>query len=109
MESSRAVRVHRVGTITCGCTLIIFGMLFLLHMIVPAFSYTFIFRLWPCIFIMLGVEILIGNSSKKEDMFVYDKGAVFLLVVLAVFAMLMGFTDYCMTHIAVQPGCVSIQ
>lgn len=109
MEKNKTERVHRIGTITCGCTLIIFGMLFLLHMIVPAFSYTFIFRLWPCIFIMLGIEILVGNYNKREDVFVYDKGAVFLLVVLAVFAMIMGFTDYCMTHICAQPGSIYIQ
>lgn len=108
MENRNNTRVHRVGTITCGSTLIVSGILFLVHMIIPVISYEFIFRLWPCILIMLGIEVLIGNY-KKEDVFVYDKGAVFLLVVLAIFAMIMGFAEYCMTCVDVQTGGIYIR
>lgn len=85
--------VHRVGTITFGCTLIIFGVLFLLHMIVPSFGYEFIFRLWPCILIFLGIEILVGHY-KEGSTFVYDKASIFLLVVLSFFSLVMASIDY---------------
>lgn len=97
-KKENTVRVHRIGSITFGISLIVFGILFLLHMLVPVISYTFIFRLWPCIFIILGIEILIGNY-KEGSSFVYDKTAVFLLIVLSFFAMSMAVADYCMLHI----------
>ena len=40
-------RVHRVGTVTFGVVLILFGILFLLHLFFPVLEYRFIFRLWP--------------------------------------------------------------
>ena len=59
MEKNNSAATHRVGTLTLGCMLILFGILFLIHMIVPVIGYLFIFRLWPCIFIMLGIEVLL--------------------------------------------------
>ena len=93
MEIKKYERVHRVGTITCGTVLIITGILFLLHILFPVISYLFIFRLWPCVFILLGIEILVGNC-KKDVSFVYDTGAVVLLILLLLFAMAMAFVDY---------------
>lgn len=95
MEEKQAVKTHRVGSITFGMALIVFGILFLLHLVLPQLSYVTIFHLWPCIFVLLGIEILIGNSRYGEG-FVYDKTAIFLIVILALFAMGMGVADYCM-------------
>ena len=81
MEPNKKETIHRVGTITCGTVLIVTGILFLLHIIFPVISYLFIFRLWPCILILLGAEILIGNC-KKDVSFVYDTGSVVLLILL---------------------------
>ena len=61
MEENR--RVHRVGTVTGGIVMIIYGVLFLLHTIFPIIKYRFIFRLWPIILIILGLEILAGNAK----------------------------------------------
>ncbi len=91
-------RTRRVGTVTCGAAFILFGLLFLLHMIVPAVSYLLIFRLWPCILIMLGIEILIGNIHKTSD-YRYDKGAIFLLMILSCFAIIMAIADECIRQI----------
>ncbi|MCI8635100.1 MAG: hypothetical protein HFJ05_05820 [Eubacterium sp.] len=93
MEPNKKETIHRVGTITCGTVLIVTGILFLLHIIFPVISYLFIFRLWPCILILLGAEILIGNC-KKDVSFVYDTGSVVLLILLLLFAMAMAVVDY---------------
>lgn len=91
-QTHKETRVHRIGSVTCGISFILFGILFLVHMIVPYLNFWIIFRLWPCIFIMLGIEILVGNYRNAKD-FVYDKGAVFMLIVLILFAMTMGILN----------------
>lgn len=92
MDRKIEKRTHRIGTITCGISFILFGILFLLHTLIPYLNFWNIFRLWPCIFIMLGIEILVGSYKNTTD-FVYDKGAVFMLVVLMIFAMAMGILN----------------
>ena len=86
-------KVHRVGTITLGGMLITFGVLFLLRIFLVTLSYQFIFRLWPIIFIFLGLEILIANFKQKEERLFYDKTAIALIVILSFFAMGMAITD----------------
>ena len=93
MQNNTNETVHHVGTITCGTALITAGILFLLHIVFPIISYSFIFRLWPCIFILMGIEILVGNC-KKDARFVYDMGAVVLLILLLLFSVCMAFLDY---------------
>ncbi|MBQ8821710.1 MAG: hypothetical protein IJZ82_03640 [Lachnospiraceae bacterium] len=78
--------VHRVGTVTFGCCLILFGVLFLSRLFIPAFPIDFVFRLWPCMFIILGIEVLLANAGKNAE-FVYDKTAIVLMIVLFLFAM----------------------
>lgn len=82
-------RVHRVGTITLGICLIIIGGLFLAHMAFPEISYVFIYKLWPIVFIILGIEILLANFKSKLGEFVYDKTAIILVAGLIMFSMLM--------------------
>ncbi|MDF2844988.1 MAG: hypothetical protein K0R00_3414 [Herbinix sp.] len=53
-------KTHRVGTITLGGMLITFGTLFLLRIFVTTISYHIIFKLWPIIFILLGIEVLLS-------------------------------------------------
>ena len=87
-ENVKEVRTHRVGSITLGSTLVLFGILFLVHLFVPVLTYEIIFHIWPCIFILLGIEILLANRKKNVE-FVYDGKAVFLTIILTFFAMLM--------------------
>ncbi|WP_343208150.1 LiaI-LiaF-like domain-containing protein [Anaerolentibacter hominis] len=86
-------RVHRVGTFTFGILLVVFGLLFLLHLFIPALSYEIIFAFWPLIFILLGVEVLFFNFKQKTEKIIYDKGAVVLTVLLTFFAMIMACVD----------------
>jgi len=73
------------------------GTLFLLHMIFPVLDYGIIFRLWPLVFISLGIEVLV-SSRRPEEKVIYDGAAIFLLVLLVVFAMGMAGMDWIFTH-----------
>ncbi len=92
VTNTPTIRVHKVGTITLGISLIVFGCLFLAHTFYPALNYEMIFHTWPIIFILLGLEVLL---SSKENGFIIEKSAIFLLIILTFFAMGMGITDYC--------------
>ncbi len=98
-DNGRTVRTRRVGTVTFGLTLICFGVMFLIHIVVPALRYDIIFRLWPFVFILLGTEILVENhKSGAEYKFVYDFPAVIMLVLVLLFAMMLAAVDYAVTH-----------
>lgn len=86
-------RTHRVGTITLGIGLVGIGTLFLAHMFLPEMSYEFIYKVWPVIFILLGIEILLANGRKNTE-FVYDKTAIGLAVFLIIFSMFMAVLGF---------------
>lgn len=98
-------KIHRVGTITLGGMLITYGTLFLLRIFLPALTFDIIFKLWPVIFVFLGLEILIANFRQKEEKLVYDKTAIALTIILTFFAMGMALTslfmDYASAHMTV--------
>ena len=73
--------------------MVVFGILLLLHTIFDIVGYQMIFSLWPIILIGLGVEILLSNCFAKQ--FIYDKGAVVLLILMAVFTIGMAVADVC--------------
>ncbi len=87
-------RIHRVGTITAGMSMIAFGVLLLLHTFFEMISYKMIFSLWPFMLIGLGLELLLSNFSEKR--IVYDKAAVFILVFMTFFVMAMAAADVCL-------------
>lgn len=92
-NNTKPVRTHRVGSVTAGASMIIFGVLFLLHLIFDFINYTTIFSFWPVLLIGLGIEVLISNLWEKK--IVYDKAAIFLLITMAFFVMLMALADVC--------------
>ncbi len=91
-EESGKLRTRRVGSVTFGMTLILFGVLFLLHMVVPTLHYELIFQFWPVVF----VEILVENhrSNAEKCRFVYDFPAILMLVVMLLFAMVMAAAEF---------------
>ncbi len=93
-------RTHRTGSITAGLSMIIMGVLFVLHLFFDMISYEMIFRLWPFIIILLGIEILIANFLHRK--FIYDKGAVFLIILISLLAAVMADADWCLTNL---DGC----
>lgn len=92
--NNKHYRTHRVGTVTLGISLVGIGVLFLLHMFFSEISYQFIYKVWPVIFILLGIEILLANGKSKEKEFVYDKTAICLVAFLMIFAMLMAVIGF---------------
>lgn len=106
MGQGKIIRTRRIGTVTFGCVMVMFGVLFLARIFVPWLHYEDIVRLWPLVFIFLGVEVLVGNhGAAKADAeaerdgvrtdFVYDKTAILLTVCLTLFAMVMAAVDFC--------------
>ncbi|MDE5866233.1 MAG: hypothetical protein K2H31_06510 [Lachnospiraceae bacterium] len=93
-------RTHRVGTVTCGLVLILYGILFLVRLALPALDYRIIMELWPIVLVMLGVEILISSVGKNQDKqkFVYDFPAVLIIIVMLLFTMIMAVADFCMAE-----------
>ena len=85
------MRTHRVGSITTGISMIVFGVLFTLHLFTGFMDYEMIFKLWPFILVGLGIELLISNVLTEK--IVYDKAAVFLMIVTSLFAMCMASAD----------------
>jgi hypothetical protein len=90
-QKVKYTRTHRVGSVTTGLSLITFGILFVVHMFTGIMSYEMIFRLWPFMIIGLGVELLISNYL--TDKIVYDKAAIFLMIMTSFFAMCMAGAD----------------
>jgi len=93
------MKTHRVGTLTLGGMLIVFGVLFLLRIFFADLSYDIIFKLWPIVFIFLGSEVLVANFIQKEESkMVYDKTAFALIIILSFFAMGMAITELCINY-----------
>ena len=99
------MKQRRVGTITLGGILILYGVAFLLHTFVEGISYYLIFRLWPVIFLALGIEVLFASINWKEQEFKYDFAAIIIVCILVVFAMGMAGLDWMYAH---EKICTSI-
>lgn len=97
---AKGVQTRRVGSVTFGISLVCYGILFLVHIFVPIVRYSFIFRCWPVIFILLGGEILVESHKCRngEWKMVYDFPAVFMLVIMLLFAMIMAVFDFEMAY-----------
>lgn len=94
-DREEGYRTHRVGTITCGLVFVLYGILFLLRMVVPGLRFLMIANLWPVILISLGVEILAGCIPKNQEnqKIVYDFPAVLLVMLMSFFVMFMAVID----------------
>lgn len=94
------IRTHRVGTITCGITLVLYGILFLVRMFYPSVNYKVIFDLWPLILVFLGIEILLSCTKKnqEEQKFVYDLPAFLIVIAMMFFSLIMAAVDYGMRY-----------
>lgn len=89
---------RRVGTLTAGITLIVFGLLFLGRIVIPTLDYTFIMSLWPLVLLFLGIEVIISYGVNKEEKMQYDGAAIVLVIFMALFAMVMGGAEFVMEH-----------
>ena len=87
-------RTHRVGSVTAGFSMIVFGILLLSHSVFGFADYQLIFSFWPMILIGLGLELLLSNFMEKK--IVYDKTAVVLMIIMVFFAIGMAVAEICL-------------
>ncbi|MBE5884991.1 MAG: hypothetical protein E7284_01110 [Lachnospiraceae bacterium] len=79
-EKKDATKTRRVGTISVGLSMVVFGIMFLLCSVFGILSYRTVFAMWPAILVVLGLEILIYSFWKGK--LVYDKGSVFIMILM---------------------------
>lgn len=85
---------RRVGTLTAGIVLVIFGVLFLLRLVNTNIDIYLIASLWPIILVLLGIEIILAYVINKEEKMRYDFGAIILVIILTFFAIGMGGAEF---------------
>lgn len=88
------IKGRRVGTFTSGVILVVFGTMFLVNSIFKNISYELIISLWPTILILIGIEIIAAYVLNKEEKIRYDTGAIVIVMVLCIFAMIMGMVQF---------------
>lgn len=96
----QTITIRRVGSVTFGVVLILIGSLFLAHMFFPQ-HYFYIYKFWPVILILLGIEVLVGTRGKNYEVLdeegkvieqsksVYDFAAIIMMSIIlgiAIFA-----------------------
>ncbi|ENK0837710.1 hypothetical protein AB2Z22_001026 [Clostridium botulinum] len=97
---------RRVGTLTAGIILVVFGVIFLLRLVTANINIYLIASLWPIILVLLGIEIIVAYIINKEEKMKYDFGAIVLVIILVFFAMGMGVAEFVITHLAQFKGII---
>ena len=92
------MRQRRIGTITLGVSLVLFGILFMIRIFGGVLNYTLIFHLWPLILVALGMEILYYSCLVPEKAGAYDFAAIIILIMIVFFAMCMAGFDMVLTN-----------
>lgn len=90
---------RRVGTLTGGIILVVFGVMFLLRLLIPSINIFLIASLWPLILVSVGIEIIVVCVIGKEEKMQYDFSAIILVIILVFFAMGMGGVEFVITHL----------
>lgn len=90
-KKKEKVKVRRVGTVSIGLCMVVFGVMFLLCSVFEIIAYETVFALWPVIFITLGMELLVFSFFKGK--LTYDKGSVFIMILMMLLAAGMAVVD----------------
>lgn len=96
------MRTHRIGSLTLGSILVLFGFLFFISIFYSELSYETIFRLWPLTLILLGFETLLG--SFKYETFTYDFGAICMMLLIGFLTLSMAYADLFIRWAQNHPG-----
>jgi hypothetical protein len=89
---------RRVGTLTLGLMLVLFGLLFISRLFFPAVDYNFILMLWPLVLVSLGVEIIVAYIINKQEKLKYDTAAIVLFFCISFFTAIMAGLEIAATH-----------
>jgi len=93
---------RRVGTISGGLLLVVFGVLFLLRTFIPAIDYRLIFSVWPIALIFVGIEMVVAFVINREEKLKYDGVSVFLVISMTLFSFVMAALSFAMEQAAVN-------
>lgn len=95
------MRRFRVGTLSMGLVLIVFGVLLLLAQFNGVSALNFALKWWPLIFILLGVEVLWHVYSSKEETpkVKYDVFSMIMIFLIV----LCGLGIWSLTEIGIVP------
>jgi hypothetical protein len=93
------IKGRRVGTLTAGISLTLFGVMFLLRLVTAKINILLIASFWPIILVSLGIEIIAAYIINKEEKMLYDFSAIILVAILSFFAMGMGGAELLITHL----------
>ena len=66
---------RRIGSVTLGGSLVVFGILFLVHTFWDGLSYGLILRFWPLLLISLGAETLL-SLRQSESVYTVSLGSM---------------------------------
>lgn len=94
LGSDDSMKQRRVGTLTLGIVLVMYGVLFLIHTFCSSLKYYYIFKFWPVILLILGCEILYCTLRYRDEKFIYDFAAIIMIAMVMVFAMGMAAADW---------------
>ena len=100
------IKGRRVGTLTAGIVLVMFGIMFLLRLVTNNINILLITSLWPLILVSVGIEIIVAYIINKEEKIQYDFGAIILVIILVFFAMGMGGAEFIISHLSEFRGTI---
>ncbi|WP_271813481.1 hypothetical protein [Clostridium beijerinckii] len=92
------IKGRRVGTLTSGLALVIFGIMFLLRLFITNLNVLLIVSMWPLILVSVGIEIIAAYIINNQEKMQYDFSAIILVIILVFFAMGMGGAEFIFTH-----------
>lgn len=99
--------MRRVGSITLGFSLILFGILGICAVVNPAFSIQSVLKFWPAVLIGFGIEVLIFSffGSRENVKLKYDGASILFLVLLVLGSFLTTGAQIALDFIAKLPPC----
>ncbi|NRT72640.1 hypothetical protein [Clostridium beijerinckii] len=92
------IKGRRVGTLTSGLALVIFGIMFLLRLFITNLNVLLIVSMWPLILVSVGIEIIAAYIINNQEKMQYDFSAIILVIILVFFAMGMGGAEFIFTN-----------
>ncbi|MCL2052282.1 MAG: DUF5668 domain-containing protein [Lachnospiraceae bacterium] len=109
-NGNKTIRIRRLGSVTFGIVLIGTGLLMSLNVIFPSLNINMLFRFWPLILVILGVEVLIGSQFKSTEVIrpdgqvieqnkvIYDIPAVIMMGITLFVAFMLAFAEWAVRH-----------